>query len=174
MNPKVSKIERDEGAAAMPPEAARSPRRRAAGRRRRGRRAARAPAEAAPTRRRFTVRNEILHGPVLWPVGSRYRAREFAPGARRGDSARRSWRSSAPTSRCAVSTRVGFFGGGTTTFSGDGAHDQARGRRRARVAGTTFKLDIGYSAISTTFDAEWQLADASRCRTRDVPAPARR
>ena len=43
-------------------------------------------------------------------------------------------------------TRVGFFGGGTTTFTSRGPHDQARTDKSEITLRTTFKLAIGYSA----------------------------
>ena len=76
-----------------------------------------APAPAAPIR--FTVRNEILHGPVLWP---------FSLGVARvntrlvlNDELRHQLVKFFGTDEpVRISSRVGFFGGGSTRLLADG------------------------------------------------------
>ena len=92
---------------------------------------------------RFTVRNEILHGPVLWPaslgiarVNTRLeldaRTRQKVVDVFGGDDPVR------------MSTRVSFFGGGTTRLSGDGRTIKPKDGKGA-VKYDDYQLDVSYS-----------------------------
>ncbi len=110
---------------------------------------------------RFTVHNEILHGPVLWPASvglARVNTkvvlsevtREKLIGVFGTDEPVR------------ISSRVGFFGGGSTRFFGDG-----RTIKLPDAAGTLayddFALEIGYSKNLDDFDmdGDWPRIEAN-------------
>ena len=58
-----------------------------------------------------------------------------------------------PKTRVEVSTRVGFLGGGTTTFKSEGRTIKPKmARRRSRWE--TFKLAIGYSRDADNYDID--------------------
>jgi uncharacterized protein YdgA (DUF945 family) len=66
---------------------------------------------------RFTIRNEILHGPVLWPfeLGAARVNTRIVWGAELNHELFKTFGDDRPV---LVNTRVGFQGGGTTTVSG--------------------------------------------------------
>jgi uncharacterized protein YdgA (DUF945 family) len=100
------------------------------------------PAVVSPIR--FTVHNHILHGPVLWFSGlgiARVDSRLVLPATVRANLVR----VFGEKSPLQVSTRVRFFGGATTTFSGDARKLQAPGKENT-LSYEAFKLVVGYSA----------------------------
>jgi uncharacterized protein YdgA (DUF945 family) len=92
---------------------------------------------------RFTVRNEILHGPVLWPfslglarVNTRFQM---------SDEVRKALVEFFGTDEpVRVSTRIGFFGGATTRFAGDGRTIKIKDGSGS-LDYSDFKLDVSYS-----------------------------
>jgi uncharacterized protein YdgA (DUF945 family) len=92
---------------------------------------------------RFTVRNHIVHGPVLWSAGF---------GIARVDSqlvlsdaiSKALVEFFGTDEPVRVSTRVGFFGGGRTTFSGDAHSVKVKGEP-GELSWDKFKVAIGYS-----------------------------
>ena len=91
----------------------------------------------------FTVRNEILHGPVLWPASlgvARVNTR-LELDARTRQRIVEIFGSDDPVR---MSTRVGFFGGGTTRLSGDGRTIEAKGGKGS-LKYDDFELDASYS-----------------------------
>jgi uncharacterized protein YdgA (DUF945 family) len=102
------------------------------------------PAETAPTPPlRFTIRNEILHGPVLWPASlgiARVNTKvDFGPEVRK--KIMEIFGTDEPVR---MSTRVGFLGGGTTRFYGDGRSIKLKDGA-GTLAYEDYKLDVGYS-----------------------------
>lgn len=92
---------------------------------------------------RFKVRNEILHGPVLWPASlgiARINTR-FELDARTRQKIVEVFGSEDPVR---ISTRVGFFGGGTTRLYGDGRTIQAR-NGKGSLKYSDYQLDVSYS-----------------------------
>lgn len=91
----------------------------------------------------FTIRNEILHGPVLWPASlgvARVNTRlELDPKTRQ--KIVEIFGSDDPVR---MSTRVGFFGGGTTRFSGDGRTVKDR-NGKGSIEYADYRLDVDYS-----------------------------
>ena len=109
-----------------------------------------APAPAKPMR--ITVRNEILHGPVLWPaslglarVNSRVvlseEVRKKLIGIFGTDEPLR------------VSSRIGFFGGGSTRFFGEGRTLEFK-EDGGVLTYDDFDLTIGYSGDFDEADME--------------------
>jgi len=111
--------------------------------------AADAPAPLSPMVR-FTVRNEILHGPVLglsgvglarihsWLVLDENVRQEIVDVFGTDEPLR-------------VSTRVGFFGGAVTSFSSD-AHTVKIKGDSTELSWDDLDLDVGYSRNLDTFD----------------------
>jgi uncharacterized protein YdgA (DUF945 family) len=111
--------------------------------------AAAAPAEAAKPLR-FTVRNEILHGPVLWPLSlglARVNTR-FQMSAEVRKALVEVFGTDEPVR---MSTRIGLFGGGTTRFAGDGRTIELKGGSGNMVY-SDFKLDVSYSGTLDDVD----------------------
>lgn len=114
---------------------------------------------------RITVRNEILHGPVLWPFGlgiARVNSKFVV-----SDDIRKFLVDYLGTDEpVRVSTRIGFLGGATTHFSGEG--------RTIKVKDTPgtfsyddFDLAFGYAKNfdRTDIDGKWprlEFADATK------------
>ncbi len=92
---------------------------------------------------RFTVRNEILHGPVLWPAGfgiARVNTRFVM-----SDEIRKSIVDIFGTDEpIRMTSRIGFFGGGTTRLYGDGRTIQFKDKTGS-FRYDAFKLDFGYA-----------------------------
>jgi uncharacterized protein YdgA (DUF945 family) len=108
------------------------------------------PKPAVPIR--FTVRNEILHGPVLWPASlgvARVNTR-LELDAKTRQKILEIFGTDEPVR---MSTRVGFFGGGTTRFYGDGRTIQVKGGKGS-VAYDDFKLDVSYSGDLDDIDMQ--------------------
>ena len=99
---------------------------------------------------RFTVRNEILHGPVLWPASLGI-ARVNSKVVLSEDIRKKLLGIFGTDEPVRISSRVGFFGGGSTRLSGDG-----QTVKLPDAAGTVSyddnQLDIGYSKNLDDFD----------------------
>jgi uncharacterized protein YdgA (DUF945 family) len=111
---------------------------------------AEAPA-AATSPIKFTVRNHIVHGPVLWFSGlgiARVDSKLVLPETVRVELTKLF----GGESPLQVSTRVRFFGGGTTTFSGDARKLELPGEGGS-LSYEAFKLKVGYSAHLDDIDA---------------------
>jgi len=115
-----------------------------------------APEEAAPATAvnpmKFTVRNHIVHGPVLWFSGlgvARVDSTLVIPETIRAELIK-VFGEKPPLQ---VSTRVRFFGGGTTTFSGD-ARDLKLDGKDHSVSYDAFKFKVGYSVHLDDIDVE--------------------
>jgi uncharacterized protein YdgA (DUF945 family) len=113
---------------------------------------------------RFAVRNEVLHGPVLGFSGfglARVNSKVVF-----NDAVRKKLIELFGTDEpVRASTRVGFFGGGTTTFSGDERSVKVGGESRG-VSWDAFKLSVSYSRNldSVDLDGKWprlELRNAS-------------
>lgn len=122
--------------------------------------------EAKPTEPfRFTVRNRILHGPVLWP---------FSLGVARvdtrlvlSDEVRQQITEFFGTDEpVRIRSRVGFFGGGSTRFWGDGRTINLK-KDEGTITYDDFKFDICYSKGFDDVDSEgrWpriEIKDATK------------
>jgi len=104
---------------------------------------------------KFTVRNHILHGPVLWFSGvgiARVDSQLVLPGPVRA----RLTKLFGEKSPLQMSTRVRFFGGGTTTFSGDARDIKFEGKGSS-LSYDAFRVRLGYSAHADDIevDGDW-------------------
>jgi uncharacterized protein YdgA (DUF945 family) len=110
---------------------------------------------------RFTVRNEILHGPILGLSGvglARVRSRVLLD-----EKTRRELTGLFGTDEpFTVSTRVGFFGGNTTTFSGDAR--TLHPRDGVEVSWDDLDIDVSYSRDLDSFEV---AGDWPRFEMRD-------
>ncbi len=100
----------------------------------------------------FTVRNEILHGPVLWPASlgiARVNTR-LELDAKTRQKIVDIFGSDDPVR---MSTRVGFFGGGTTRLSGDGRTIKARDSKGS-LEYDDYQLDVSYSGDLDDIDLD--------------------
>lgn len=91
----------------------------------------------------FTIRNEILHGPVLWPASlglARVNTRLELDGRTRQKIVE-IFGSDDPVR---MATRVGFFGGGTTRLSGDGRSIKMKDGKGS-LKYDDYRLDMSYS-----------------------------
>jgi uncharacterized protein YdgA (DUF945 family) len=127
---------------------------------------AEAPAEAAPPTEgvapsgeaapmepmRFTVRNEILHGPVLWPV-SLGLARVNSKLGLSEELRARLVEIFGTDEPVRISTRVAFFGGGTTSFSGEGRNIQFMDEP-VTLAYDAFHFDVSYGKNIDTLEVD--------------------
>ncbi len=120
------------------------------------------PAEAAPIPPiRFTIRNEILHGPALWPASlgiARVNTKvDLGPEVRK--KIMEIFGTDEPVR---MSTRVGFFGGGTTRFYGDGRSIKLKDSR-GTLEYDDYELDISYSGNldDIELDGSWPRFDIS-------------
>jgi hypothetical protein len=117
---------------------------------------------------RFTVRNEILHGPVLWPFG--FGIARVNSKIDMSDDIRKFMVEYIGTDEpVRVSTNIGFFGHATTHFRGDG--------RTIKIKDTPgtfsyddFDLAVGYTKNfdRTDVDGHWprlEFADADKGET---------
>jgi uncharacterized protein YdgA (DUF945 family) len=122
-----------------------------------------APAEEAPSEEaapaapptRFTVRNEILHGPILGLSGfglARVDTHLDLPAEARAEI--RKVFGEKPAME--VSTRVGFFGGGTTTFKSEGRKITPE-KDDVEVSYETFNLAVGMGRNGDTYDVDGKL-----------------
>jgi uncharacterized protein YdgA (DUF945 family) len=108
-----------------------------------------------PKPMRFTVRNEILHGPVLWPASlglARVNSRLLL-----SDEVRQKLMEIFGTDEpVRISSRVGFFGGGSTRFFGDGRKLEFE-QDGGMLAYDDFDLALGYSGDfdEVEMDGSW-------------------
>jgi uncharacterized protein YdgA (DUF945 family) len=103
---------------------------------------------------RFTIRNEVLHGPIL---GAGLGLARVDSHLELSDKIRKEIAEvfgEEPALR--VRTRVGFFGGGTTTFSSEGRKLNVK-EEGADVSYETFKLAVGYSRNLDSYDMDGGL-----------------
>lgn len=112
------------------------------------------PAQAPPPIR-FAIRNEILHGPVLWPASfgiARVNTR-FDLGPELRQKIMDTFGTDEPVR---VTTRVGFFGGGTTRLHGEGRTVKLKAGSGS-VKYDDYKLDISYSGKldDINLDGSW-------------------
>jgi uncharacterized protein YdgA (DUF945 family) len=101
---------------------------------------------------RFTVRNEILHGPVLGLTG--FGVARVDSHLVLSDEMRKNIQEIfGPKDPLEVSTRVGFFGGGTTTLKSEGRSIKPKDGK-TEISWDTFKLAVGYSRNADTYDMD--------------------
>src|SRR5688572_5005739 len=101
---------------------------------------------------RFTVRNEILHGPVLGLSGFGI-ARVDSHLVLSDEIRKEIEQVFGPKTPLEVSTRIGFLGGGTTTFKSEGRTIKPKDSK-AEISWDTFKLAIGYSKDADKYDLD--------------------
>lgn len=104
---------------------------------------------------RFTLRNEILHGPLLWPASlgiARVNTR-LELDAQTRQKLVDIFGSDDPLR---VSTRVSFFGGGSTRLSGDGRTIEV-GAGKGSLKYADFELKVGYSGDLDDVDLDGSL-----------------
>jgi uncharacterized protein YdgA (DUF945 family) len=112
-----------------------------------------APAVAMPDEPlRFTVRNEVLHGPVLGLSG--FGIARVDSHLVLGDETRKKIAEIfGPKDPVEISTRVGFFGGGTTTLKSEGRKIAPKDAK-AEFSWDTFKVSVGYSRNADKYDLD--------------------
>lgn len=110
---------------------------------------------------RFTVRNEILHGPVLWPA-SLGLARVNTKFVLSDDIRKGIVEFFGTDEPFRLSTRVGFFGGGTTSFAADARTIKVKDGT-GQIAYDDLEIDVGYSKNldSIDIDGGWAKVEAS-------------
>ena len=111
-----------------------------------------APAALASNPLKFTVHNHITHGPVLWFTGvgvARVDSAIVLPDNVRAELTKL-FGDEPPV---AVSTRVRFFGGGTTTIAGK-AQDVKFDGKNTSLSYDAFKFKVGYSAHLDDVDVD--------------------
>jgi uncharacterized protein YdgA (DUF945 family) len=127
-----------------------------------------APPEAPVPPIRFTIRNEILHGPVLWPASvgiARVNTKvDLGPEVRKKIMA--FFGTDEPVR---MSTRLGFFGGGTTRFYGDGRSIELQDAGGS-IEYDDYRLDISYSGDldDIELDGSWPRFDISNAEGSKV------
>jgi len=114
--------------------------------------------EAAPKLNemmRFTVRNEVLHGPVLGLSGFGV-ARVDSHLVLNDEIRKKIEEIFGPKPALEVSTRVGFLGGGTTTMKSEGRTIKPKDSK-ATITYDTFKMAVGFSKNidKYDFDGKW-------------------
>src|SRR5689334_10380510 len=100
---------------------------------------------------RFTVRNEILHGPVLGFSGlglARVNSKLVIDPKVRAELVE-NFGTDEPLR---VRTRVGFFGGGTTTISSDAT--EIKLEDGSSISWDDLEIDIGYSGVFDAIDVK--------------------
>lgn len=116
-----------------------------------------APAESAEPAKpeqplRFTVRNDVLHGPVLGLTGLGI-ARVNSHLILSDETRKKIAEIFGPKEPLDVSTRIGFFGGGTTTFKSEGRTIKPEDGK-VEISWETFKLAVGYSQDLDSYDID--------------------
>ena len=101
---------------------------------------------------RFTIRNEVLHGPVLGLSGFGI-ARVNSHLVMSDATKKKIIEIFGPKDPLEVSTRVGFFGGGTTTFKSEGRTIKPKDSKE-EITWDTFKLAVGYSKNADDYDID--------------------
>ena len=110
------------------------------------------PAEATDEPLRFTVRNEVLHGPVLGFSGFGI-ARVDSHLVLSEETRKKIAEIFGPKDPLEVSTRIRFFGGGTTTLKSEGRKITPK-EGKAEITWETFKVAIGYSRNFDRYDMD--------------------
>jgi uncharacterized protein YdgA (DUF945 family) len=117
---------------------------------------AQAPAEdaAAPAGKpaRFKVYNDVLHGPVLGLSGFGV-ARVDTTVDLPAEFVAKVREAFGPKPALEMRTRIGFFGGGTTTFTSEGRTIKPKDDDSV-VTYDTFKLAVGYGRKADTYDID--------------------
>lgn len=116
---------------------------------------------AKPERLRFTVRNEILHGPILWPASlglARVNVRPVLSEKLRQDLID-VFGTDEPVR---ISHRVGFFGGGATRFFADGRTIELDAG--GKWVYDDFDMTVGHSADFDEYDVDgrWPKVEFSK------------
>jgi uncharacterized protein YdgA (DUF945 family) len=113
---------------------------------------------------RFTVRNDVLHGPVL---GAALGLARVDTHVELSDEVRKQIEEVFGTEKPAfeMRTRVGFFGGGTTTFKSEGRKLNIK-NKDVDFTYDTFKMAVGFSRNAESYDIDGglprlQVKDAS-------------
>jgi len=101
---------------------------------------------------RFTVRNEVLHGPVLGLSGFGV-ARVDSHFVMTDEIRKKVEEIFGPKTPLEVSTRIGFFGGGTTTFKSEGRTIKPKDSETA-ITYDTLKLAVGFSKDADKYDLD--------------------
>jgi uncharacterized protein YdgA (DUF945 family) len=109
------------------------------------------PAPVKPQLMRFTIRNEVWHGPVLGLSGLGI-ARVKTHLVLSEDTQKKLVEIFGPKDPIEIVTRVGFTGGGTTTFTSEGR--TIKPDAKSEVSWETFKLAIGYSRDADKYDMD--------------------
>lgn len=117
--------------------------------------AAHAMAEAAKGFK-FTVRNDVLHGPVLGAAG--IGLARVDTHVELTDEVRKKIEEVFGTEKPAfeMRTRVGFFGGGTTTFKSEGRKLNVK-KKEVDFTYDTFKMSVGFSRNADSYDVDGGL-----------------
>jgi uncharacterized protein YdgA (DUF945 family) len=113
------------------------------------------PAEEAPKLNemmRFTVRNEVLHGPVLGLSGLGV-ARVESHFVMTEEIRKKVEEIFGPKTPLEISTRIGFLGGGTTTFKSEGRTIKPKDSDVA-ITYDTLKLAVGFSKDADKYDLD--------------------
>ncbi|HEY6124303.1 MAG TPA: YdgA family protein [Steroidobacteraceae bacterium] len=101
---------------------------------------------------RFTVRNEVLHGPVLGLTG--FGLARVNSHLVFDDKVRKELEEVfGPKAPLEVTTRLGFFGGGRTTFKSEGRTIKPKDSQ-TEITWETFKLAVGYSGNLDEYDVD--------------------
>lgn len=123
------------------------------------------PPPAAPVEPlRFTVRNEILHGPVLWPLSLGV-AKVHSKLVLSGEIRKQLVELFGTDEPVRIDTRVGFLGGGVTRISSEAR--EITTDAGTRLSWDRFVLDVGYSRNFDEIEAdgEWprlEIGDAGK------------
>ena len=110
-----------------------------------------APAPAEPEMLRFTIRNEVWHGPVLGLSGLGI-ARVKTHLVLSDETQKKIAEVFGPKDPLEIVTRVGFTGGGTTTLTSEGR--TIKPDSKSEISWETFKLAIGYSRDADEYDLD--------------------
>lgn len=110
-----------------------------------------APAPVEPEILRFTIRNEVWHGPVLGLSGLGI-ARVKSHLVLSDETQKKITEIFGPKDPLEIVTRVGFTGGGTTTFTSEGR--TIKPDSKSEISWETFTLAIGYSRDADKYDLD--------------------
>ena len=110
-----------------------------------------APAPVAPEMLRFTIRNEVWHGPVLGLSGLGI-ARVKTHLVLSDETQKKIAEIFGPKEPIEISTRVGFTGGGTTTLTSEGR--TIKPDSKSEISWETLKLALGYSRDADKYDLD--------------------
>jgi len=110
-----------------------------------------APAPVAPEMLRFTIRNEVWHGPVLGLSGLGI-ARVKTHLVLSDETQKKIAEIFGPKEPIEISTRVGFTGGDTTTLTSEGR--TIKPDSKSEISWETLKLALGYSRDADKYDLD--------------------